>query len=61
MLILTRKPDEAIILTLATGERIEVIIAGVSGNQVKVGLDAPEAVEIMRKELLDHFEMPTIR
>ncbi|MCP3740176.1 carbon storage regulator CsrA [Rossellomorea sp. BNER] len=47
MLILTRKSGEAIQI----GEDIEIVIKQISGDQVKLGINAPEHVEIHRKEI----------
>ncbi|MDQ6966458.1 MAG: carbon storage regulator CsrA, partial [Mariprofundaceae bacterium] len=48
MLILTRKKDE----TMVVGHDVTVKVLGVSGNQVKIGIEAPREVSIMRDELL---------
>ena len=37
MLILTRRVGETIIIETPAGERIEVAVLGVKGNQVRVG------------------------
>ncbi|KAA0548320.1 carbon storage regulator CsrA [Bacillus sp. BGMRC 2118] len=47
MLVLTRKTDEAIQI----GNDIEITILSVSGDQVKLGINAPKRVEIHRKEV----------
>jgi len=47
MLVLTRKPEESICI----GEDIEVFVLRVSGNRVRIGVDAPESVRILRNEL----------
>lgn len=49
MLILTRKPGESLII----GDDITINILGVQGNQVRIGIDAPKEVKIMRTELLE--------
>lgn len=49
MLVLTRRPDEALII----GDDIEVVVLDITGNKVKLGIDAPEDVEILREELVD--------
>lgn len=49
MLILTRRPDESIMI----GGDIEVKVLGIHGNQVKIGIKAPDDVHILRTELLD--------
>ena len=48
MLVLSRKQDSSIHI----GADIRVTILGISGNQVKVGVEAPAAVPIWRDELL---------
>lgn len=47
MLILNRKIGESIII----GEDIEVTILEVSEGRVKVGIEAPEDINILRKEI----------
>ena len=49
MLILTRRPEESIIID---GD-IKLKILSVRGNQVRIGFEAPSDVTIMREELLD--------
>ena len=51
MLILTRRPGETILI----GDDIEVTVMRISGNQVRVGIEAPKDVAIVRDEL-DHEE-----
>ncbi len=52
MLILTRRTGEALII----GDDIEVTVLSVNGNQVKIGIDAPKDVEILREELLEEYD-----
>jgi carbon storage regulator len=47
MLILTRRPGE----TLMIGDDMEVIVLGVKGNQVRLGIKAPEDVSVDRQEV----------
>lgn len=47
MLILSRKCNESILV----GENIEIIVTEISGDKVKLGIKAPGAVTILRKEL----------
>ena len=47
MLILGRKIDESIIIN----ENIEIKIIGISDGKVKVGIEAPRDIEILRKEV----------
>ncbi|WP_017436395.1 carbon storage regulator CsrA [Saccharococcus caldoxylosilyticus] len=47
MLVLTRKLKEAIQI----GDDIEITVLAISGDQVKLGINAPKHVEIHRKEI----------
>ncbi len=47
MLKLTRKTGD----TLIIGDNTEVTVLSVDGNQVKIGIDAPDDVLILREEL----------
>ena len=47
MLILTRRVGE----TLMVGDLVSVTVLGVKGNQVRVGINAPEYVEVHREEI----------
>ncbi|SEA29168.1 carbon storage regulator CsrA [Marinobacterium iners] len=47
MLILTRRVGE----TLIIADEIEVTVLGVKGNQVRIGVKAPEDVQVHREEI----------
>jgi carbon storage regulator len=49
VLVLTRRSEESIVI----GGNIVITILGVEGDKVKVGIDAPREVQILRKELFD--------
>ena len=49
MLILSRKVDEKIKI----GNDISIQIISVSGDQVKIGVDAPKHVKVFRQEVFD--------
>jgi len=49
-LILTRRPGESIAIETPAGERIEVTVLGVKGNQLRIGTDAPAESSILREE-----------
>jgi carbon storage regulator len=64
MLVLTRKPDQSIMV----GNDIEITILEVRGEQVRLGIRAPRSVTVHRKEVYDqirqesalgHSENPT--
>lgn len=47
MLVLTRKPNESIMIN----DEIEITIVAIDGDQVKLGINAPKSVDIHRKEV----------
>lgn len=49
MLILTRKKGQSIIVN----NNIEIIITAIEGDQVKVGINAPQEVNVLRKEVYE--------
>ena len=49
MLVLTRHSEESIVI----GGNILVTILGVEGEKVKLGIEAPREIAILRKELID--------
>lgn len=54
MLTLTRKEGQTIALSINTGEgRITIKVASLRGNRVRLAIDAPAAVKILRGELID--------
>jgi carbon storage regulator len=48
MLVLSRKRSERILI----GSSIQITVVRVDGNQVRLGIEAPEALPIVRAELL---------
>ena len=48
MLILTRKAEQAIVI----GEHTIVRVLSVDGDRVKLGIDAPANIAVLREELL---------
>lgn len=44
MLVVTRITGE----TLMIGENIEVVVLGVSGGQVRLGINAPREIKVLR-------------
>ena len=57
MLVLTRKTNESIVVS----DDIKITVIRVSGNKVKLGIQAPPEVSIAREELLiqqqEEFEL----
>jgi carbon storage regulator len=52
--VLTRKPGEKVLI----GNGITVTVVAVTGNKVRVGIDAPDQVRILRGELAGWQEGP---
>lgn len=55
MLVLTRKLDESIVID----GRITVTILRVQGNKVRLGIEAPKEVGVLRLELKDSAGKPS--
>ncbi len=49
MLVLTRKVEQSLII----GGNIVVKILGVERDRVKIGIEAPDDVKILREEIVD--------
>ena len=49
MLILTRKIDEAI----RVGEDIRIVLVQIKGGQVRLGIECPPHVRVLREELYE--------
>lgn len=47
MLILSRKLGESIVI----GEDVSVTILGITGGQIRIGIDAPKHVAVHREEI----------
>ena len=47
MLVLSRKPGEKVVI----GNGITITVVEVTGHRIRVGIDAPEDVRILRAEL----------
>ena len=50
MLVLSRKTDESICI----GDNIVVTVLSVQGTKVRIGIQAPREVPIVRSEIRDH-------
>jgi carbon storage regulator len=53
MLVISRKPGEKIYI----GQDIVITITDVSGRLVKIGIDAPKSITILRSEIKDQIEL----
>jgi carbon storage regulator len=52
MLVLSRRKNESIII----GDNIVVTIVEVSGDKVRLGIDAPREVSVHRREVYDKIK-----
>lgn len=52
MLVLTRKPSEALML----GDEVKITVLEVKGKQVRLGIDAPADVAVHRQEIYLRIE-----
>lgn len=52
MLVLTRKTNQSIMI----GDSIEVSVLSVSGDKVRIGIDAPRDVAVFRTEVYESIE-----
>jgi carbon storage regulator CsrA len=57
MLVLSRKRGE----TIQIGDRITITIVRVGCNRIKIGVDAPEELRILRGELDPWSEAPVTK
>jgi len=49
MLILTRRPQEAI----RVGDEVTITVLGVEGSKVRIGIDAPRHITVDRQEVYE--------
>jgi carbon storage regulator len=52
MLILTRRIGESLMI----GDHVSVTVLDVKGNQVRIGIKAPRAVEVHRMEIYERIK-----
>jgi carbon storage regulator len=52
MLILTRKDNESLFI----GDEIEITVLGVTGNQVRIGINAPKDIDVHREEVYQRIK-----
>jgi len=52
VLVLTRKSNQSIMI----GDEIEVSVLAIMGEKVRIGIDAPRAVPVFRKEVYEEIQ-----
>ncbi len=52
MLVLTRKINESIMI----GDEVEICVLEVRGDKIRLGIKAPKAVPVHRKEVYDEIQ-----
>ena len=52
MLVLSRKALQSVVI----GDDVRITVVRVEGNQVRIGIEAPQDVRILRGELLEEAE-----
>jgi len=52
MLVVSRRPGQSVLI----GPEIEVFVLEVDGAQVRVGINAPRRIRVLRRELLTQVE-----
>ena len=50
--MLTRKVGESVLI----GSDVEIKITGITGDKVRIGIEAPALLKILRKELFETIE-----
>lgn len=57
MLVLTRTKNESIMI----GDDIEIIIADIRGDKVRIGITAPRSISVHRKEVYEAIQQEKSR
>jgi len=52
MLVLTRKPNESVII----GDTIAVTVLSIEGDQVRLGITAPKQISVHRQEVYEQIK-----
>ena len=56
MLVLSRKQHQSLVI----GENIKITVLELKGNQVRLGIDAPENISIHRQEILNKTTLDSV-
>jgi carbon storage regulator len=49
MLVISRQPGDSLLI----GDNIKITVLEVSGDRIKIGIEAPRSVTVLRSEVLD--------
>ena len=52
MLILTRRVGE----TIMVGDEVQVTVLGLKGNQIRIGINAPQDIAVHREEIYNRIQ-----
>ncbi len=52
MLVLTRKPNQSILI----GEDVRIVVVSIERDQVKLGIDAPRNLTVHRSEVSERIK-----
>lgn len=57
MLVLSRRLEEALII----GDDIKIKVLGISGNQIRIGIEAPKEVSVHREEVYQRIKAELLK
>lgn len=57
MLVLSRRIEE----TLIIGDDIKIKVLGISGNQIRIGIDAPKEISVHREEIYQRIKAELLK
>ena len=61
MLILSRKLGERVCLHLPSGDDVWISLEFIGSRNIKLGIDAPSTVEVLREELVEERHGTPVR
>ena len=56
MLVLSRKQHQSLVI----GEDIKITVLELKGNQVRIGIDAPQSISVHREEILNKTTVDSV-